>query len=228
MKKIYLLVFMVVILCLTACGTDKKEAILESSSPAPEPETTDSAENEQESQPKVEIAFELTEEGKDFLTQMCRELNDFNSKTTKDEAFWQDFLFYSYTGVPDGAETEEVYREDLGFDETVVKISLQEAEAYTKLVFGIELPDIKPSFEDMEEGQTSCYYQDGYYYIGVSDFPNYQYTYAEYKESGNSITVKYSIDIEDESNVGTICFTIVPETNENGFIITSKTTEFLY
>ncbi|MBD5546334.1 MAG: hypothetical protein HDQ97_02880 [Lachnospiraceae bacterium] len=226
MKKLYLLVFMVMILCLTACGTDKKDEALESSSLVSETETIGSVEKEQESQPKTETAFELTEQRKNFLTQMCKELNDFNSQTTMDELFWRDFLFSSYTGVSEGAETEEVHREDSGFDETVVKISLQEAQAYTKLVFGVDLPDVKPSFEDMDEGQTAFFYQDGYYYIGVSDFPNTQYTFIDYEESDNSITVRYSIDFEDESNVGVVCFSIVPEANENGFIITSKSTEF--
>lgn len=176
--------------------------------------------------PRTETDFELTEQGKTFLTQMCKTLSDFNSQTTKDNAFWRNFLFFSYTGESEDAETESVYREDLGFDETVVKVSLQEAEAHTKLVFGIDLPDIKPSFEDMGAGQTSCYYQDGYYYIGVSDFPDYQYTFADYEESGTSITVRYTVDFEGESNVGTVSFTIVREANENGFIITAKATEF--
>ena len=240
-KKLCLLVFMTTILCLTACGTDKKDEALESSSSilqtetttdikknpeetSGEMETTSSAENEQESLPKTETTFEFTEQGKNFLTQMCKKLNDFNSQTAKDETFWRDFLFYSYTGASEGAETETVPRDD--FDETVVKISLQEAEAYAKLVFGVDLPDIKPSFEDMEQGQTSFYYQNGYYYIGVSDYPDYQYTFADYEESGDSITVRYTIDFEGESNVGTVCFGIVPKDNENGFIITSKSTEF--
>lgn len=241
MKKLCLLAFMTTILCLTACGTDKKDEALESSSSilqtetttdtekdlqetSNEIETTGSAENEQESLPKTETTFELTEQGKNFLTQMCKKLNDFNSQTAKDETFWRDFLFYSYTGAYEGVETETIPRDD--FDETVVKISLQEAEAYAKLVFDVDLPDIKPSFEDMEQGQTSFYYQNGYYYIGVSDYPDYQYTFADYEESGDSITVRYTIDFEGESNVGTVCFGIVPKDNENGFIITSKSTEF--
>lgn len=85
MKKLCLLVFMTTILCLTACGTDKKDEALE---------TSGSAENEQESLPKTETTFELTEQGKKFLTQMCKKLNDFNSQTAKDETFWRDFLFY--------------------------------------------------------------------------------------------------------------------------------------
>lgn len=97
------------------------------------------------------------------------------------------------------------------------------------MVFGMELPDVKPSFNDMEEGQTSFYYQDGYYYIGVSDFPDYQYTFSESiadEKSDTDMIVKYNIDFDGESNVGTVSFIISPEANENGFIIRSKTTEF--
>lgn len=233
MKKIYLYMLMAMTLALTACGTDKNNE-----TPA-EPETSAYEDDEPVAQPQAEQAFELTEQGKTFLEQMCKTLNDFDSRTIKDEAFWRDFLFYSYTGASwkdfliysytgasEDAETEQIYREDLGFDETVVKISLEEAEYYTKLVFGIDLPEIKPSFEDMEEGQTSCYYQDGYYYIGVSDFPDRQYRFMDYEESGDSVIVRYTIDFEGESDVGMVSFTVVPEANENGFIVVSKTTEF--
>lgn len=148
-----------------------------------------------------------------------------------DEKFWRDFLFYSYTGgTSENAVTEQVYREDLGFEETVVKVSLQEAQERVKLAFGVELPDVRPSFEDMEEGQTSFYYKDGYYYIGVSGLPDYQYTFSECaadKENSADTIVKYTIDFMGESNVGTVAFSISPEDNENGFIIRSKTTEFM-
>ena len=187
--------------------------------------------SESASQPQAETSVTLTDKGKAFLTQMCRELNDFNFGQAMDEKFWRDFLFNSYTGVSsESAVTEQVYREDLGFDETVVKVSLQEAQERVKLVFGVELPDLKPAFEDMEEGQTSFYYKDGYYYIGVSGLPDYQYTFSECvadKENGTNIIVKYTIDFMGESNVGTVTFNISPENNENGFVIRSKTTEFL-
>lgn len=181
------------------------------------------------SQEKTETAFELTDKGKAFLERMCRELGDFNAQTPMNEDFWQNFLFYSYTGASsENAEMEQIYREDLGFEETVVKVSLQEVEAYAELVFGIQMPDIKPSFEEMKEGQTSCFYKDGYYYIGVSDFPDYQYTFAEctvHEETDTCADVIYSIDFEGESNVGTVSFVISPEDNENGFVIRSKTTD---
>lgn len=187
--------------------------------------------SEPASQTQAETSVTLTDKGKDFLAQMCIELNDFNSGQAMDEKFWRDFLFNSYTGVSsESAVTEQIYREDLGFDETVVKVSLQEAQERVKLVFGVELPDLKPAFEDMEKGQTSFYFKDGYYYIGVSGLPDYQYTFSECvadKENSTNTIVKYTIDFMGDSNVGTVTLGISPENNENGFIIRSKTTEFV-
>lgn len=88
MKKVYLLVVMAMMLCLTACGTNKRQEALENSisvletetttdtkknpeEPSGEMETTDSAGDEQKSQQGTETAFELTEQGKEFLAQMC-------------------------------------------------------------------------------------------------------------------------------------------------------------
>lgn len=225
MKKIYLSLLIIIILSLTACGT---ENITVQSPVQEESQNQEEAQNQPEATP---VPFELTEAGKDYLRDMCRVLDDFDGYASMDEAFWWDFLFFSYTGAsPEDVEMVQVPREDLGFDETVVKVSLEEVEAYTRLTFGIDLPDIKPAFEDMYEGQTSCFYQDGYYYIGVSDFPNYYYTFSDftvYEESFDTYAfAEYQIAFEDESNEGTVTFMLYPADNENGFIIISKTTEF--
>ncbi len=219
-------------------GTDNTSNNTETAIPATN-DTVDTAKSEAKapeqsepvSQPKAETSVTLTDKGKAFLAQICNELNDFNSGQTMDDNFWHDFLFNSYTGgTSENAVTEQVYREDLGFEETVVKVSVQEAQERVKLVFGIELPDYKPSFEDMEKVQTSFFYKDGNYYIGVSGLPDYQYTFSACvadKENTSNTIVKYTIDFMGESNVGTVTFRISPENNENGFIICSKTTEFV-
>ena len=60
---------------------------------------------------------------------------------------WLDsriMLFLAYTGLwEDEAEIVKVPREDLGFEEPVVKVSLEEAQSYARLVFGEELPDLR-------------------------------------------------------------------------------------
>lgn len=216
----------------TSDNTETADSVKEEKTDTVKSETKEpTLQSEPVSQPQSETSVILTDNGKAFLAQMCRELNDFSSGQAMDEKFWRDFLFNSYTGASsESAVTEQVYREDLGFDETVVKVSLQEAQERVKLVFGVELPDLKPAFEDMEKGQTSFYYKDGFYYIGVSGLPDYQYTFSECvadKENSTNTIVKYTIDFMGESNVGTVTFSILPETNENGFVIRSKTTEFV-
>lgn len=251
-KGVFLLAGLIMVMSVSGCGSgltkqDSTGAVIyeeeqsggqetepseETSMDTVKSETKESTvKSEPAPQPQAETSVTLTDKGKAFLTQMCRELNDFNSGQAMDEKFWRDFLFNSYTGVSsESAVTEQVYREDLGFEETVVKVSLQEAQERVKLVFGVELPDLKPAFEDMEEGQTSFYYKDGYYYIGVSDLPDYQYTFSECaadKENSTNTIVKYTIDFMEENNVGTVILSISPENNENGFVIRSKTTEFV-
>lgn len=175
--------------------------------------------------------FELTEQKKAFLAYICKTVYDFDSSKKKDINFWRDFLFLSYTGLSeDTAEIVKVPRKDLGFDEPTVKVSLEEAQSYARLVFGEELPDLKPTFDEMAEGQTSFFFKDGYYYIGTSDFPNFEYHFADCtvyeSEDGVYAVAEYNIDFEGESNVGVVRLTLIPAENENGFIVVSKKQEF--
>lgn len=222
-----LLAALVVMMLLAGC-----ENSLESQDSASnDTETAVTAEEESTKTVKSETTITLTEKGKSLLAKLCNEMDDFNTDSVLDEKFWRDFLFNSYTGaLSEDAETEQVYREDLGFEETVVKVSLQEAEAYVKMVFGMELPDLKPSFEEMEKGRTAFYYKDGSYYIGVSGLPDYQYTYSESildNENSANMIVKYTIDFMGDKDIGTVTFMISPEENENGFVVRSKNTEFV-
>ena len=176
--------------------------------------------------------FELTDDGKKFLEYICKTVNDFERTDEKDEAFWRDFLFLAYTGLwEDKAEIVKVPRADLGFDEPVVKVRLEEAQAYARLVFGEELPDLKPAFEEMKERQTSFFFADGYYYIGTSDFPDFQFHFDDctvYEEEGSVYAVaQYGIDFEGASNVGTVRLTLVPAENENGFVLIEKERAFV-
>lgn len=173
--------------------------------------------------------FELSEAGEEFLADMCFYLPDFHDSSEFTEEFWHDFIFLSYTGAyGDGVEIVEVERKDLGFAEHQVKVSKEEVEAYVKLALGIDMPSYEPSFESMNPGETACYYQEGYYYIGVSDFPDYRY---EYKNNmlweDNRFKVEYTISFQDEENVGSVFFLLSKAQNDNGFILEGKSTEFL-
>lgn len=160
-----------------------------------------------------------------FLEEMCFYLPEFEDVTSLDDQFWHDFIFLSYTGYSgdEGAEIISVYREDLEYEEPEVKVSREAVAAYVRLALGLELPDYQPSFEDMGTGQTACYYEDGYYYIGMSDFPNYQFSYKEVTLSeDNRIMAEVTAAFEDQENVGSVYFELEPADNENGFIIVKK------
>lgn len=186
----------------------------------------------------------LTDDGKEFLRAMCYYLPEFAGYASMDEDFWRDFLFFSYTstgldedGVPvpiyGEAEYVTVYREDLGFDEGEIKISETWVREYVQLVFGIEMPEFYPAFENMEPGRTALYYQDGYYYIGVSDFGEVDYQYKDmevYQERWEayawvSYDVLYINDDWEWESEGTVSFHLYSADNSNGFIILGKYSE---
>lgn len=176
-----------------------------------------------------ENSFILTEQGKAFLEKMCLYTPDFQDYDSMDTQFWKDFIFYSFTGMrEENVEQITRLRENYGY-ETVAKVSLTYMQEYAKLAFGTELPDIKPKFEDMNEGATAFYYEDGYYYIGDSDYPDFRYSYKHcttYEdENGTYAIAEYQISFEDEEDFGKISFRLQPVDNENGFIILSKSTE---
>ena len=170
------------------------------------------------------VGLQLTETGKEFLRKMCYCLPEFSDPANLDEEFWHDFIFYSYTAAWGDVEIEEVTREDLEMQEKVVKVSLEDVEAYVKLALGVELPDYKPAFEDMNKGQTSCFYRDGYYYIGLSDFPDFTFTYQDCTPAQDgTYTVNYKTSFEGDENAGSVVFQLRSADNANGFIIVGKT-----
>ena len=191
----------------------------------------------------------LSDEHKSFLHAMCYYMPAFVGVSEREnEDFWREFIFYSFTSVPmdeDGnykpiygeGERVTVYREDLGYEEGEFKISEQYVQEYARLVFGagMEMPEFKPAFEDMEEGQTALYYQDGYYYIGESDFDETEYRFRDVEVSIERYVtfahVYYDIlmmnDNGEQEVVGTVEFHLDYADNANGFRIVSKEVEYM-
>lgn len=187
----------------------------------------------------------LTDENKSFLQAMCYYMPTFVGLwETENEDFWREFIFNSFTSVPtDGfgnykpiygeGEPVMVYREDWGMEEEAFKISERDVREYARLIFGaeMEMPEFKPAFEDVGEGQTLFYYQDGYYYIGGSDFGEEEYRFRDMEvfieRYGTFACVYYDIllhnvDSGEQEVVGTVQFHIYYADNANGFTIDSK------
>lgn len=172
--------------------------------------------------------FKLTEKNKSFLQDMCQDLPGFTNPYNLDGSFWHDFLFLSYTGKGgDQYELVTVERKDLGSKEIQVKVSKAEVQAYVKQVLGLEMPTYEPTVKERKDGQTSMYYQDGYYYIGVSDFGDTMYQYKSTEiQKDDTISVIYQITNPEGTDLGTVEFLLLPETNENGFVVTAKMVKY--
>lgn len=190
----------------------------------------------------------LTDENKSFLEAMCYYIPTFvGYSDTRNEDFWREFIFNSFTSVPTDengnykpvygeGERVMVYREDLGFEEGEFKISERYVKEYARLIFGVqmEMPEFKPAFEDMEEGQTALYYQDGYYYIGESDFGEAEYRFRDVEVSiERYVTFAHAYydilmvnDSGEQEVVGTVEFHLDYADNANGFRIVSKEEEY--
>lgn len=165
--------------------------------------------NKTNSEAKTE--FKLTEKNKDFLNDMCRYLPAFTNPNNLSKTFWHDFLFHSYSG------------KGLGSKETQVKVSQAEVQTYVKQVLGLEMPAYEPTAKEKQDGQTSMYYQNGYYYIDVADFDDNIYRYQSMEiQKDDTISVIYQITNPKGTDLGTVEFLLLEETNENGFVVTAK------
>lgn len=83
------------------------------------------------------------------------------------------------------------------------------------------------------DGSTALYYEDGYYYIPVSDFGEEQYRFRDLeviREPRRTYAYVYYDMLMFDSRgvqvpVGTVTFELCYEDNINGFVITGKNVE---
>ncbi len=179
-------------------------------------------------------SFTLSETGRAFLEKMCYFMPDWAGDDSLNDEFWRNFLFSSFTcpEITDSGAAMTV----CGEQELVttswgqaVKVSREDSVVpYVRLALGREMPSYAPAIRDVSAGQTLFYLEDGYYYIGLSDFGDVGYSFRGcYPDSVNGATVIFDVySGTPEDTIGTVCFTLVPADNENGFTISSKSSDF--
>lgn len=167
----------------------------------------------------AEMLHGLDEE---VLPDMIRTVPPFESTGDWNEAFWEDFVFYSYTNVSDweeGADVRRVYREDIGWEEQRI-VPLKEVEERTRQLLGAELPaDFRPRKEDMPAGRTALYYEDDCFYVGASDAPDTEYVMVSCFTYEEKTAVQYRRVYWGEDE-GYVLLLLEPADNANGFILT--------
>ena len=179
-------------------------------------------------------SFVLSETGKGFLEKMCFFMPDWSGDASLNDEFWRDFLFSSFT-CPEitGDETamtvcgeQELVTTPWG---QAVKVSREDSVVpYVRLAIGREMPSYAPAIQDVSAGQTLFYFEDGFYYVGLSDFGDVGYSFRGcYPDAVNGASVIFdAYSGTPDDTIGTICFTLVPADNENGFTIAEKSSDY--
>ncbi len=153
--------------------------------------------------------FSLDDETKDYLAMCCIRIPEFTQADLKNKTFIEDFIFYFYTGVGD-PNGPNYSNGRFAWSEDTIK------QQY-KLLFGAEMPDCHPT------DNQSILYNNGIYEIGVSNYGDIKYTFKEIINTDNGIDVVYTgSDGSGEYVFGTTTLHLIPADNENGYIITSK------
>ena len=177
-------------------------------------------------------SFSLSETGKAFLEKMCCYMPDWSNDASLNDEFWRNFLFSSFT-CPEitGEETAMTVCGEQALVTTpwgqAVKVSREDSVIpYVRLAIGREMP--APAIQDVSAGQTLFYFEDGFYYIGLSDFGDVGYAFRGcYPDSVDGAAVIFDVySGTPDDTIGTVCFTLVPADNENGFTIAAKSADF--
>lgn len=179
-------------------------------------------------------SFTLSETGKAFLEKMCYFMPDWSDDASLNDEFWRNFLFSSFTcpDLVDGETAMTVCGEQALVITPwgqAVKVSREDSVVpYVRLAIGREMPSYSPSIQDMSAGQTLFYFEDGFYYVGLSDFGDVGYSFRGcYPDTANGASVIFdAYSGTPDDTIGTICFTLVPADNENGFTISLRSSDF--
>ena len=222
-----------VFLFLNASGTKEASSVPAGTEQITQPDTLTQTAAESE----TADTFTLSEAGKAFLKNMCYYMPDWSGDASLNDEFWRNFLFSSFT-CPEitGSETVMTVCGEQALAETswgqAVKVSLEDTIVpYVRLALGREMPTFTPAVQDVSAGQTLFYYEDGYYYIGLSDFGDVGYSFRGCYPNRQASTPCASVIFDaycgtPDDTLGTVRFTLVPADNENGFTITERSSDY--
>lgn len=219
-----------VFLFLNASGSKDTPAAPVGTEQLPRP----SAQPESPAASAEEDSFTLSETGKAFLGKMCCFMPDWSGDDSLNDEFWRSFLFSSFTcpEIADSGAAMTVCGEQ-GLVTTpwgqAVKVSREDSVVpYVRLALGREMPSYAPSLQNVSAGQTLFYFEDGFYYIGLSDFGDAGYAFRGcYPNSVDGATVIFdAYSGTPDDTIGTVCFTLVPADNKNGFTVAAKSSDF--
>lgn len=181
--------------------------------------SSDTAGNMQNMPAAGNISVTLTQEDKEYLIDLCPKIPDFAAGSEMDTVFWREFLFNYYTSDFD-RETADRYVEEWGYEVSYVKVSQKEVQDTVEQIFGSPLS--AQVEEELSQG-PSVFLENGFYYISVSDSPDYKYEYVGDTDTDILKEVELLEGLNGEEDYySQVHLFLIPADNERGFIITGK------
>lgn len=156
-----------------------------------------------------------------WLMEICPGIPDFSLREEMDAAFWENYLFVTYTSDFDREQINR-YSEQYGFDIPYIRVSYEEANDRIRQIFGENLSDYGINPEMLGAGGSNLIYEDGTLYVAASDSPAYQFSLENVTTTDILTEVSLLKTVEDEEVVSRVMLYLLPAENEHGFVLDGK------
>lgn len=168
-------------------------------------------------------------------------LPDWAASEALGEEFWSQLLFMGFTssGYYQSDDGTEIAKTEMGdaevvtrswgdYKERFIKISQEQAREYGKLVTGKTLPELNIHGFNNASNRVSPFYEDGFYYIAVSDFGGtwYRVKSVEYETGGNAVALFDILEEGENNSIGEARAVLAPADNLRGFTVVEKTADW--
>lgn len=164
------------------------------------------------------------------LLNLSFSLPNFSSEEDMDIDFWKNYLFSVYTNVNKTepvtgckAKMVEHYNSQYGSQIAYNEIAAGELDRATKLFFGKALSEFVER-PDLLVDNNNLLYEGGFYYISVSDSPDYAFgvSTTTLAEDGRTKIVFPKYLEDGDTPLSEITLYIEAAENDNGYILTGK------
>ncbi len=156
-----------------------------------------------------------------YLMEVCPHIPDFSGAEAMDAAFWEEYLFDTYTSDFD-KESENIFSERYDFEVPYHKVSFQEVEETAEQIFGKRLSEYIADPTALGQENSNIFYREGYFYIAASDSPDFHYSLEGIEQVGIMTEVSLLKMIEDDQPVSHVQLNLYPAENTRGFRIGGK------
>lgn len=163
----------------------------------------------------------LSKEDITYLQEICPRIPVFYSGQDLDVTAWAYYLFSSYTSDFD-KETVRRFSPQYGFETDFVKVSQEEVEETVRQIFGKPLSEYGVTPQDIIKELEDGLFEEGSYYVSVSDSPDYVFALKRIEEVNGLIELEFLEGVAGEQPYAQVRLFLDDADTERGFRIAAK------